>query len=490
MQRHTGPIPPDPTDSLVRNAVRELPGAGAATRAKLQQHFAAEKALARRARVFRLQAAVALGAAAVLMLAVFLNLDWIRSTVGSPAPQTAQENAPAPAPQPQPAPQPAPANNVNQPAPQPQPEPAPQLPPEEVETPKPSPEQPALEQPKPEEPKPEPGPRVDEPKPEPEPPKPPEGTEAKPPEPKAVIARLASEGPKVRLRYGAGEWADAEAGAELRDGVALSVARGQCDLWLAGGALIRFDGEIALSTTDKLTTISIESKSVYADNLGLNAPLAFALGDLRGEMADGACVARRDQAALELACLHGQAALGGETVAPGNERRMTSRGVGAARKFAGSRLTRDLPTRVVYREDFDTPPPGGLYGEGEKLEAGHLVRRGAGNFAAFRYNPTVTVQPGMVLRFRARTKAVSQLQLEVFLDKPHDASCFNQRFKPAKDGEWQVFEIRLADFADKQDPAVKMQPGQLLRSFKLHIEGQPDALVEVDWVEYVRVQEE
>lgn len=490
MQRPTGPIPPDPTDSLVRNAVRELPGAGAATRSKLQQHFAAEKALARRARVFRIQAAVALGAAAALLVAVFLNLDWIRSTVGSPAPQTAQENAPAPLPKSPATPQPMQPDHGTQPAPQPKPEPLPELPPEEVEKPQPRPEQPAPEQPRPEEPKPEPGPRVDEPKPQPEAPKPPEGTEAKPPEPKAVIARLAAEGPKVRLRYGAGEWADAEPGAELRDGVALSVARGQCDLWLAGGALIRFDGEIALSAADKLTTIHLESKSVYADNLGLNSPLAFAMGDLRGEMADGACVARRDQAALELACLHGQATLGGESVSPGNERRMTARGVGAVRKFAGSRLTRELPARVAYRENFDSPPPGGLYGEGETLANGSLMRRGAGNFAAFRYNPTVTVQPGMVLRFRARTTAVSQLQLEVFLDKPYDTTCFNQRFKPAKDGQWQVFEIRLADFADKQDPAVKMQPGQLLRNFKLHIEGTPEALVEVDWVEYVRLQEE
>lgn len=490
MKRATGPIPPDPTDELVRGAVARIPGAPPSIHAKLAQHFAAEQALARRARLIRVQAAVGVSVAALLMLAVFLNLDWFRATFTPVTPQTAQENSPGQTPRQGDRSKPAPSPETNQPTRQPESEPLPELPPEEVVRPEPKPEQPAPESPEAIEPKPEPGPSVEEPMPEPAAPKPPEGTDVRPEVPKAVVAKLADSTSRVRVRYGAGDWTDATPELALNNGVSLSVPRGQAELWLSGGTLLRFDGEISLNRSDALTTVSIESKSVYADNLGLSEPLAFTVGELGGAMESGVAVARRDQAALELACVHGAATLGGEPVAPGNERRMSSRSVGAARKFAGSRLTRDLPARIVFREDFNTEPQGGLYGEGETIEAGSLTRRGAGNFAAFRYNPTVTVQPGMVLRFKARTRGVTQLQLEVFLDKPADNTCFNQRFKPAKDGEWQVFETRLADFPDKQDPKKKMSPGQLLRNFKLHIEGANDAIVEVDWVEYARIQEE
>ncbi|MBX3475779.1 MAG: hypothetical protein KF754_15520 [Planctomycetes bacterium] len=423
------------------------------------------------------------------MLGVFLNLDWLRATLNPPAPQASSEASPVPSRHPQPVDLPAATPSPTQPTPNQTPAPAPQMPPEEIVRPSKPPHgtepQPVL----PQDPTPEPGPVIDEPKAEPESPKPPEGTEVRPETPRVTIAHLAAGGPKIRVRYGQGEWADAAPKLPLSSGASLSVARGQADLWLSGGTLLRFDGEIQLSRVGNLTTIGIESRSIYADNIGLGEPLAFSVGDLSGAMQSGVAIASRDQSALELACVHGAATLCGESIAPGQQRRATARTVGAAKKFAGSRLTRDLPPRVVYREDFDTAPEGGLYGDGEKLDNGLLVRRGGGNYAAFRYNPTVTVQPGMVLRFRARTRAVTQLQLEVFLDKPHDTTCFNMRFRPAKDGEWQVFEIRLADFPDKQNPDAKMQPGQALRNFKLHIEGSDEALLEVDWVEYVRIQE-
>jgi len=491
MRRPTGPIAPDPSDDLVRRAVRDLPGASAATRTKLQQHFAAEQALARRARMIRVQAVVGLSAAAVLILAVFLNLDWFRATF-TPAPQqTAHGNQPETEPHKPADPQPSPVPDTNNPAPEPEPLPPIEPAPREIERPAPTPEQPTPKQPEPVEPKPAPGPTVDEPKPvAPDTPRNPDGTQVRPEPAKVQIGRIVAGAPKVRVRYGAGDWADAGADLVFNSGVRLSVARGQADLWLSGGTLLRFDGEIALTRDGDLTTIAIESKSIYADNLGLNEPLALSVGDLRGSASSAVIVAQRDQSALELACMHGVASLGGEAVAPGFERRATTRSMGTAKKFAGSRLTRDLPARVVYREEFDKAPEGGLYGEGETIEGGNLVRRGGGNFAAFRYNPTVTVQPGMMLRFRARTRAVSALQLEVFLDKPNDKNCFNQYFKPAKVNEWQVFEVRLADFADKQNPAVRMEAGQLLRNFKLHMEGTSDAMVEVDWVEYVRIQEE
>ncbi|MBE7491935.1 MAG: hypothetical protein HS108_09315 [Planctomycetes bacterium] len=495
MQRATGPIPPDPTDEVVRRATANLPPAPAALRAHLVQRFAAEQALARRRRALWWQAVAGVAAAAALVVAVLLNLERLQDTLRPSATAGGRDTAaePAAAPRTDTPARPA-ANQTDRPQPQPglAPEPEPQWPPKD--TPGPAPDSvpapvPAPEQPIPPAP-PQPAPVVREPEPAPQPPAPreKEPTQAQPEQPRIVLGRL-GEGVKARIRQPGGDWADATAGVELHDGTSLSVTRGHAEVWLAGGSLLRFDGEIRLARADKLTVVGVESRAVYADNIGLSEPLEFRAADLSGTLESGVAVATRDQHALELACLNGTATLGGQPVAPGQERRLTARGAGQPRVFAGSRLTRDLPPRVVYREDFDKAPEGGLYGDGETLRDGLLARRGAGNYAAFRYNPTVTVQPGMVLRFAARTRGVSQLQLEVFLDKPHDETCFNMRFRPVKDGQWQVYEIRLADFPDKQNPALKMQPGQLLRNFKLHLEGTPDALVEIDWVEYVRIQE-
>lgn len=494
MQRPTGDVFRQ-TDRLVHRALEAAPGAPAGLRARLTQHFAAEHALRRRARALRIQAVAASVAVAAVLVLVFLNLDWFGPAPADNGPQTVSANESKPVPQPsirEPrqrgsgnaiTPQARPAND---------PDPRPEMPspPQQVEKPQPEPQQPPTPE-LPKEPERQPGPDVEQPvPPRHEAPRQPDGTQAQPPAAKAVIARLDGNAGRVRIRYGSGEWVELAANGEVNTGATVSVSRGTAELWLPGGSLLRFDGEITLTTQDKQLLVTLESKSVYADNLGTSEALAFAIGDLSATLPSGVAIARRDQAALELTCLLGECTLGGEPLAAGLERRLTARGLGSVKKAGQSRLTRDLPARVVYREDFDREPPGGLYGEGEQMKDGLLSRTGAGNYAAFRYNPTVTVLPGMVLRFRARTKAVTQMQLEVFLEKPDNQRCFNQILKPAKEGEWQVFEIRLADFADKQNPAVKMSPGNLLRNFKLHLEGTASATVEIDWVEYVRIQED
>ncbi|MBK9975174.1 MAG: hypothetical protein IPP14_10420 [Planctomycetes bacterium] len=493
MQRPTGEVFKQ-ADQLVRRALEGAPGAHAGLRAKLSHQFSAEFALQRRARNLRIQAAAGCAVAAAVLLLVFLNLDWFRATVneGSPPIVSANDNPAAPvAPRPGSLPQNTvkPDGAENTPAQNDQPGPA--QPQQLVQEPKPAPEQ---KPPTPEpakEPQPAPGPGVEQPKtPQEAAPTPPKGTESTPTPAKAVVARLDANAGKVRIRYGTDDWADLAANTDILAGANLSVSRGTAEVWLSGGSLLRFDGDIVLNTQDKHLLVQLESKSVYADNLGTSEALAFSVGELVAALPNGVAIARRDQAALELTCLLGDCTLGEEAVAPGFERRLTARGLGNAKKASPNRLTRDLPARVVYREDFDRTPPGGLYGDGEEMKDGLLSRTGAGNYAAFRYDPTVTVLAGMVLRFRARTRAITQLQLEVFLDKPNDQRCFSQRLKPAKEGEWQVFEIRLADFADKLNPALKMTPGQLLRNFKLHLEGTAAASVEIDWVEYVRIQED
>ncbi len=494
MQRPTGEVFKQ-ADLLVRKALESAPGAHAGLHARLSQSFRAEFALQRRARNLRIQAAAGCAVAAAVMLLVFLNLDWFRPAVneGTPPILAANDKPPAQvAPRPASLPQNAvkPEGAENTPAQNDQPGPA-LPPPSHVREPRPTPEQqpPAPEPTK--EPQPAPGPEVEQPKATPEvTPKQPKNTEPTAAPARAVVARLDANAGKVRVRYGTDDWADLAANTDILAGANLSVSRGTAEVWLSGGSLLRFDGDIVLNTQDKHLLVQLESKSVYADNLGTSETLAFSVGELVAALPSGVAIARRDQAALELTCLLGDCTLGEEAVSPGFERRLTARGLGNAKKASPNRLTRDLPARVVYREDFDRTPPGGLYGDGEEMKDGLLSRTGAGNYAAFRYDPTVTVLAGMVLRFRARTRAITQLQLEVFLDKPNEQRCFSQRLKPANEGEWQVFEIRLADFADKLNPSLKMTPGLLLRNFKLHLEGTAAASVEVDWVEYVRIQED
>jgi hypothetical protein len=112
----------------------------------------------------------------------------------------------------------------------------------------------------------------------------------------------------------------------------------------------------------------------------------------------------------------------------------------------------------------------------------------APRYIAFRYNPTLKVLPGTVLRFRVRATDVSRLELELFtlvelrLLKRNDELMFKHTWAPGNN-EWQVIELRLEDIPQKDNAERKLTPGDLLRNFKLHFTGKK---LEIDWVEFVR----
>jgi cytoskeletal protein RodZ len=490
----------DPMDQLVRKAHERSPGAPAGFAARLHADFSAEQTRRKRLRRIYIQSAVAVAAVLILALTIGLNPQWFVSAPAQPdtepqpqaksVPQeksTPQDrpwpkvNAPEQKPEPQPE---APGNSAS---PTPEPEPTPERP-EPLIEPLPEPEKPddAAEQPLP-----EPSSRddvVEKPQ-----PKEPEDTAPVPDKPaeRVVVATLASTEAKLEVRYGDEPWRDWAGGESLYSGVHLRAGRVAIDAMLAGGGIARFDGEVSLVSVAATMVCDLREDSVYIDNLGTGNAVTIATEGHEVAMPDGACFVIVDRNGTEAACMHGSLTIDGSTVEPGTYRKATARGVGDARTFKGDSMLKKLPARVILREDFDVAPPGGMYEEGERLENGVVVMDKAPRYIAFRYNPTLAVLPGTVLRMRVRATDVSKLELELFtavdlkLLRRNEELLFKHIWSPGDD-EWQEIELRLEDIALKDNPERKIIPGDLLRNFKLHYQGKK---LEIDWVEFVRVQE-
>lgn len=488
MQRH------DPMDELVRRAHERAPGAPSGFAGRLHARISAGHTQQRRARVIYIQSAIAVAAVVILALTIGLNPQWFVPVQGNvetqpqaksgpeqPAPKA---NTPVQEPQPQPkpdnsaelAPAPEPKQPDIQPEPTPEPTPEPKKPDDSVEQP-----QPELEPKKPDD-------VVEDPQ-----PKEPEDTTPTPDNPaeRLLVATLLSVDAKVQVRYGKEAWRDWVSGESLYSGVHLSTGRAAIDLNLHGGGLARFDGEIGLTAEASGLKFDLVKDSIYIDNLGADNAVTVSADGHTAAMPDGVCFVIVDRNGVEAACLHGSLTLDGTTVEAGTYRKATARGVGDAKVFKGDGMLKNLPARVLLREDFEQAPPGGMYEEGERLEEGVAVCDRQPGHIAFRYNPTLTVLPGTVLRVRLRATDVNRLELELFtqpdlkLLKRNKEIMFKRIFRPDGD-DWQVFEFKLADITEKDNPDRKIEPGDLLRNFKLHFTGKK---LEIDWVEYVRVQE-
>ncbi|MCA8917042.1 MAG: hypothetical protein KDB90_16755 [Planctomycetes bacterium] len=503
-------LPHDPIDELLHRAHNAADGAPPEFMGRLRARFAAEAVARKRARMVYIQSAVAAAAVIILALVIGLNVEWFfphPEPVGQPgtaeASDTPAGNTPAlepRAPDMRPEPQPKPEGNT---APEPdQPEPGPAQP----DDPKPEPKKPddVVDQPTPEKPEPkDPQPVQPEPKqpddtvekPEPVKPTEPDGTEVKPPQPKtgAVLASVIAE-PKLRIRYEGEAWHD-YAGEELHDGVRLSAGRDAVSLTLADGGLAYFDGEVRLSLDGEVLCFSISTDNLYIDNLDTAREVKVVAERFSAGMSDAVAAFFLERSEFEVAALVGSASLGGETIEAGNSRRASSRGIGNEKAFKGDRFLKDVPERILLREDFDQPPPGGMYGDGERLEDGVAVMDKAPRYIAFRYNPTLTVLPGMVVRIRYRTTDVNKLELELFtlaelkLLKKNKETLYKRVFSPARNGEWQEIEFRVDKIADNDDPNHFPSHGELFRNFKLHFSGGDKAKLEIDTVEFVRVQD-
>ncbi|MCB9933371.1 MAG: hypothetical protein H6841_08115 [Planctomycetes bacterium] len=492
-------LPNDPMDELLRRAHNTAQGAPPEFMGRLRARMATEAGARKRARLMYIQTAAAVAAVVVIALVLGLNWQWFVSTQPTVQPETAERsNTPAPAKEPvfntpdiRPEPQlpantpPAKPGNSEQPqppeeprrVPEPEPEPTPEKPDDVVEQPKPDD---TVEQPKPDD-------TVEQPK--PTEPKQPEGTEVKPEEPRRALQISVLGEPKLRVKYEGSEWAD-YAGEELFAGVQLK-ARGNVDLRLAGGGLARFNGELQLLRDGDALGFTVLDDSLYVDNLETGHAVTVTGAGHLATMENGVGVFYLVRDDFEVGCIAGALSLADTNVEPGTSRRVGARGVGEAKKLKVDSFLKDIPPRVLLREDFDTPPPGGMYQEGERLVNGVAVQESQPGFIAFRYNPTLMVLPGTVLRMRFRTTDVSRLELELFTDseitplKRNEQRMFKHTWKPEKNGEWTELELRVEEIPERDDPASFPTYGTLLRNFKLHFTGKR---LEIDWVEFVRVQ--
>lgn len=467
----------DPVDDLIRRSIAQAPGAPAGFGARVRVRAQGDVAARRRVRLAWLRAGVSVAAAALLVALILVYVDFT-----PPAkPDTAKGNEAAPAPraansapgtQRQPGPD-VTAPEVPAPAPQ---DPLPGNPGDEPPQPKDPP--PKLPDPKPHPtPAPKPEEAVEKPKPEPKP-----GPTEVPPAPKRVLVATVPANAKLRVLESA-QWRDAKAGDEIVAGTRMQARRGTVDLLLSGGEQVRFDGEITLGVHEGALLAELHNDGLYADNMGLERELLVRGEGLESRLTAGAAMFSVGTGALTATCLEGRLTLGGEIVERSTERKATNRGVQRAKEFKGDVLLRGIPARVIARYDFDVAPAGGLYGDGERLEGGSVVMDQKPYYIGFRHDATLTVLPGMRVRFRFRCTSVERLELEQFLS---DNTMFKHVWTPAKGSDWQELEIKLEGLAGRDDPSRRLQAGDALRNFKLHFVG---SKLEIDWVEFARIQE-
>lgn len=500
-------LPFDPIDELLHRAHNDAQGAPASFKGRLRARMSAEATVRKQTRMMFIKLGVAIAALLVLGVAIGTNTQLFLPKQEQTQPQ-ARTNQPAtppasntPAPesnQPvidnvQPAPEPEP-----EPEPEPKPEPTPENQPDdqvEEQTPE-TPEQPEP-QPKPEPPPVKPDDVVEEPDPKPAPevePKEPESTEVKPEKPTGVVLATRLGDAKFEFRYGEQDWQD-YTDQELCEGISLKAGRDAVDLQLGGGGLARFNGEVVLTTEGMLTCFILADDSLYVDNLNTNEGLLVLGKGHTAAMDDGAGVFYATHLALEAVCLGGNVTLDDEVVPVGFSKRANKRGVGDAKQFQGDRFLKDLPERTLVREDFDSPPAGGMYEDGERLEDGIAIMDQAPRYLAFNFEPEATVLPGMLLRFRYRVTDITKLELELFetaeitLLKRTQPRMFKHIWMPDKTSEWRTLELRVEEIANRDDAENFPAHGDLLRNFKLHYQGGEKAKLEIDWVEFVRTQD-
>jgi hypothetical protein len=497
MQRH------DPTDQLVRKAHERSPGAPAGFAGRLHARISAEQTRLRRTRVIYIQSALAAAAVLILALTIGLNPQWFVPANDNEEPQPQAKSQPdqplpkANAPvQGKPEPQPKPDNSA-EPVPEPE---LPQIQPEPTSEPAPEPKKPddSVEQPQPEpEPK-KPEGAVEEPRPEPKQPddvvkqpREPEGTEPVPENQGFRSARVDVVGePKMRFKYNDAEWREYD-GSKLREGAMLKAGTSPVELTLDGGGIARFNGELRLTLEEDALCFVLVDDSLYVDNLETQNPVRVVGKDHAAEMTSGAGVFYVSRQALEAACLAGEVKLDDVQVPVGFSIRANKDGPGEASKFKGDSFLKNLPERILVREDFDEAPPGGMYDEGERLENGVALCDTQPGYIAFRHNPTLMVLPGTVVRMRIRTTGVNRLELELFDSeitplKRNKQRMFKHTWTPEKNGDWIEVELHVEEIPDNDDPEQFPTYGTLLRNFKLHFTGKK---LEIDWVEFVRVQE-
>jgi hypothetical protein len=150
-----------------------------------------------------------------------------------------------------------------------------------------------------------------------------------------------------------------------------------------------------------------------------------------------------------------------------------------------AKLLKALPARAIMREDFDKEPAGGLYGG--VLKPGFAVSKGGNDTVAFKFEPVHRLLPGEVIRVRFRATKAKSLLIQMFDEKKNDN--FGHEISSWKHGEWQTLEFKPSAMLDRGSGKLRPEAGTEFVNFQFHIEGTPDALLEIDCIEIVRIEE-
>ena len=482
----------DRIDDLARRAFAGERGANASFANRLRLRIAGERATIRRRNTRIVVGSIVSAVAASVVLLLVFTVDWSKPAMNS----TARSNAPAnevPAPkagrpgehaQPKPEvkPEPRPPANESEetpkertqdaPKPEPRPEEKPQPKPEETPKPEPKPEE--KPQPKPEEIPAKPD-EVEKPKEEPK-------TEVKPVERRELGAVIGFEkAARAKIRYGEAEsWRDLAQGEKLFAGAQLQT--GDMVDFTIGAASLRFDGEITLEES----SIELRKDSLYADNLALGTKLVITASELRAELS-GVAVFDVSSSGLRIDVLHGEVHTSHGDVMENSGATLSKRGLSKRQigRAAPAKLLKGLPARVMLREDFDKEPAGGLYGG--LLKPGLAISKGGNDTVAFKFEPRHVLLPGEVIRVRFRVSKAKSLLVQMFDEAKNDN--FGHEVASWRSGEWQTLEFKPGNMLDRGSGKVRPQAGAEFVNFQFHIEGAPEALLEIDWIEIVRLEE-
>ena len=418
-------------------------------------------------------------AAAALLLAV-AAFGWAMSRPSEPASPTpvSQGNAPEHNDKPQ---QTAPAEPTPQPEPQPQPQPQPENTPEQLpgteegSDPLPVPEPAPQPQPQPE----KPDDVVEKPEPRPEPEKP--ETEAKPEE-RAVVASVAADSKLKYRALASAEWLPLDS-AEVLDGWQLK-ADAATDITLAGGARLRLDGELAIST-ERLELLGRRTQ-LYIDALGTEGTLLLHHEELRLELSGGEALFEADGGAVEIFCFSGSVQAG-ENVDAGKRAKLSARGLSGMRDLKDSerepRLLKGMNPRVLYRNELEVA-------EGVKADSvTGGVAKVSGENASLTINlpRELATLPGAELRLRFRPLKAGALYVQ--LQKQAGEMQWGKWFKLEQLGEWLEWSIPLTDLQrDDGRSEAAMQAGDAFININLFIQDGAEAELQLDWLEIVRVR--
>ncbi|MCB9893933.1 MAG: hypothetical protein H6839_05775 [Planctomycetes bacterium] len=462
------------------------------------------------ASAFRPWMAIAASIALVAAVALAISTYMLSGNRDNTSPMATDDNQVKPIPSQQDrANQQTPDRPHSDPAPQPEP----QLP-EQIEKPKPDPEpqpdptpeqpkpdeDPVVEQPKPDpEPQPDPAPQPEQPKPDKDPvveqpPKPdttpdPERPPTVPHQDPAVklgTVLYASDKAKLTFRMATEDkWQDWVAESAVVSGMQLKARRPVC-VELPDGARFYFDGEIAVSGSDKTCDVTIEDESVYFDVYGSKRDFSVRRGDAVLNFRDAELLAERSGLRMQVACLGGEVTAGDVTLKAGWTASLSNDGF-SRQKFEGERVRNNAlvfnmdRAFVLMREELNADAANRVY-HGEWKDG---VVTGSGKELAFGIElaEDIEVKDRAYVRMRVRIHGSKDgISIGFGSGKESDWTYFQSHHKEIVNDEWTIVRVPLRMLQD--DGKKKgIWPGVMLHKFQIVLWTKEGSSVDVDWFE-------